>query len=152
VHVPIVRRFRKAAAQQNWFAVAIDFTILVAGVFLGLQANNWNQERLKRELAKSYRSRLIDDLTASERAAMASVRYYTDVRTHALAALTALNGPKEGLGTPFLIDAYEAMQMWPRSGKHSTYDEILSSGDAELMGSPVVRDRISNFYWTDCCR
>jgi hypothetical protein len=145
--VPIARRFQRAAAEHNWFAVAIDLAIVVLGVFLGFQANNWNQERLKRDLAKSYRNRLIGDLAASEQAAIGSVRYYTDVRSHALAALGALDAPKATLGTPFLVDAYEAMQLWPRSGKHSTYDEILASGDAELMGPPVVRGRISNFYW-----
>lgn len=145
--MPIARRFQRAAAEHNWFAAAIDLAIVVAGVFLGFQANNWNQDRLKRDLAKSYRSRLIQDLAATEGAAAASVRYYSDVRVHALAALAALDRPKVTLGTPFLIDAYDASQLWPRSAKHSTYDEILSSGDAELMGSPEVRDRISNFYW-----
>jgi hypothetical protein len=90
---------------------------------------------------------LIEDLAIMERAMRASVSYYSDVRTHALAALEALDRPKRTLGTPFLIDAYQATQLWPRSAKHSTYDEILSSGDADLMGPPVVRDRISNFYW-----
>ena len=35
--------------QQNWFALAAEFLIVVSGVFLGLQAANWKEERQERE-------------------------------------------------------------------------------------------------------
>jgi hypothetical protein len=132
---------------HGWREFLKEYAIIVLGVLTALALDQGVQWLQWRQKADQTRSRLIEDLAASERAAVASTRYYADVRTHALAALTALDRPKERLGAPFLIDAYEAMQLWPRSGKHSTYDEIMSSGHAELLGPPVVRDRISNFYW-----
>lgn len=33
---------------QNWFAAAIDFAIVVFGVFIGIQVSNWNAARLER--------------------------------------------------------------------------------------------------------
>jgi len=33
---------------QNWFAVFIDFLIVVVGVFIGIQVANWNEVRLNR--------------------------------------------------------------------------------------------------------
>ena len=30
---------------HNWLAVLIEFVIVVAGVFVGLQVNNWNADR-----------------------------------------------------------------------------------------------------------
>ena len=35
--------------EQNWFALAAELVIVVVGVFLGLQAANWNEERLDRK-------------------------------------------------------------------------------------------------------
>ncbi|MXO96398.1 hypothetical protein GRI34_08215 [Erythrobacter aquimaris] len=35
--------------EQNWFALAAEFLIVVSGVFLGLQAANWKEERQERE-------------------------------------------------------------------------------------------------------
>ena len=35
--------------EQNWFALAAEFVIVVAGVFLGIQAANWNEERQERK-------------------------------------------------------------------------------------------------------
>lgn len=142
----VFAKLRKRFAEQDWFAVAIELAIVGIGVFLGLQANNWNEARIDRERAASYRSRLINDLQATEAAARAGIAYYTDVHAHALATLNALDRPADTLGVAFLVDAYQATQIFSRAGKHSTYDEILSSGNAELIGSPDLRERLANFY------
>ena len=38
----LLRRISKHVKDQNWFAVFIDFAIVVVGVFIGLQVANWN--------------------------------------------------------------------------------------------------------------
>ncbi len=40
----VIAHFRK----QEWTAIAIDFVIVVFGVFVGLQVNNWNEARAER--------------------------------------------------------------------------------------------------------
>ena len=44
--------------EQNWFALAAEFIIVVSGVFLGLQAANWKEERQEREDEKTILTRL----------------------------------------------------------------------------------------------
>ena len=39
----LLRRITKHVREQNWFAVALDFFIVVIGVFIGLQVSNWNE-------------------------------------------------------------------------------------------------------------
>lgn len=41
----ILRRLVENLNQQNWTAIAIEFVLLVLGVFLGIQVSNWNAER-----------------------------------------------------------------------------------------------------------
>ncbi len=41
----ILRRLSKHVKDQNWFAVALDFVIVV-GVLIGLQVNSWNVWRV----------------------------------------------------------------------------------------------------------
>jgi hypothetical protein len=41
----LLRRITKHVTDQNWFAVFIDFLIVVVGVFIGIQVANWNDER-----------------------------------------------------------------------------------------------------------
>ena len=54
----ILRRVITHVRQQEWTAIAIDFVIVVAGVFVGLQVANWNTDRQNRALAHGYLQRL----------------------------------------------------------------------------------------------
>ncbi|MEP1144977.1 MAG: hypothetical protein ABJH52_14755 [Henriciella sp.] len=38
----LLRRITKHVKEQNWFAVGLDFVIVVVGVFIGIQVANWN--------------------------------------------------------------------------------------------------------------
>jgi hypothetical protein len=142
----ILRRIREHVAHHNWFAVAIDFVIVLAGVFLGLQASNWNQGRLERRQAREYRAMLIDDLGANLANMDVRRTYYQWVRREGLATLAALDRPDSELGEQFLVDAYQASQIQPWSLKRNTYDEILSVGAMGSLGGPMLRDRIANYY------
>jgi hypothetical protein len=43
----ILRRVTRHVKDENWFAVGLDFVIVVVGVFIGIQVANWNDERLE---------------------------------------------------------------------------------------------------------
>lgn len=61
----ILRRIATAIRTQNWFTVFIEFALVVAGVLVALQLDNWNQERKNRALELVYLQRLHDDLNRS---------------------------------------------------------------------------------------
>lgn len=58
----ILRSLTQHVRDQNWFAVALDFFIVVFGVFIGLQVNNWNAARADRDLIDRYVAQLVDDI------------------------------------------------------------------------------------------
>jgi len=41
----ILQRISTAIRQQNWFAVALEFVIVIAGVVIGFQVTAWNGAR-----------------------------------------------------------------------------------------------------------
>ena len=43
----ILRRVTQHVKGENWFAVGLDFVIVVVGVFIGIQVANWNEARLE---------------------------------------------------------------------------------------------------------
>ena len=143
----VIRRIREHVTELNWFAVLIDLSIVVAGVFLGTQANNWNQARIDRDKGHAYRVRLVEELRTTEQGMRGMKLYYTDARSHALAALAVLRTTGSAVGEAFLVDSYQATQVLPRAARHSTYDEILQSGSLELIGTPDERARLANYYW-----
>jgi hypothetical protein len=62
----ILRRLTQHVKDQNWFAVGLDFVIVVVGVFLGFQVTEWNAQRLARLDEQSLIERLTDEFTTLE--------------------------------------------------------------------------------------
>ena len=57
----ILRSLTKHVKDQNWFAVGLDFFIVVVGVFIGLQVQQWATERDTRQQEAVYIERLHDE-------------------------------------------------------------------------------------------
>ena len=140
-----VRRFRDHVAEHNWFAVAVDVLVVVLGVFLGMQANNWNEDRLDRKRGEQYRHRLIDDLEANEEDFRTRTIYYRQVRDLGYATLQDLRHPTAD-PAGFLSDAFKAGNILPRATQRATYDEILAAGALGLLGDESIRRRIMTYY------
>jgi hypothetical protein len=62
-----IRRLGEAIAQQNWFVVLIELLVLVAGVYIGLQADDWNQARKDRNDEQHFLVTLHEDILLAER-------------------------------------------------------------------------------------
>lgn len=60
----ILRRLSTAIREQNWFAVVLEFVILILGVVMGFQVNAWNEARQERNREAEYLYRLDVELTA----------------------------------------------------------------------------------------
>lgn len=144
----ILRRITKHVREQNWAAIAIDFVIVVTGVFLGIQVGDWNDGRQDRA---GYERALVD-LRASawdayahahERVSIASCRQAEYNRVGRL--LIEGNGAWSGLeqrdyasrGTSALQDVIRSPQR-PRTA--TLWDTELGRGTYDLMTS---KDRLA---------
>ena len=58
----ILRSVTKHVKDQNWFAVFIDFLIVVVGVFIGIQVANWNEGRAYNQQEAQLLSSLKNDI------------------------------------------------------------------------------------------
>jgi hypothetical protein len=142
----VIRRIREHVATHNWFAVGVDLVIVVAGVFLGTQANNWNEARIERAAGAESRREIIDDLRNNEVDIESRKIYYGAVRRHALDALRAIESAGRPRGEPFLINAYEASQVWARPLVRAGYDEMTNAGLSRRVGDRETRSRLTTYY------
>jgi hypothetical protein len=60
----ILRRITEHVKAQNWFAVGLDFVIVVIGVFIGIQVSNWNAARAERADERVLLERLHEETRA----------------------------------------------------------------------------------------
>ncbi|WP_323761934.1 hypothetical protein [Maricaulis sp.] len=59
----ILSRLTAAIRQQNWFAVALEFIIVIAGVVIGFQITAWNAARAETAREAAYLQQLDVELT-----------------------------------------------------------------------------------------
>jgi hypothetical protein len=117
-------------------AIAIEFVLLVVGVFLGIQVANWNAERETNKTSAVFTERLKDDLRAEAWRYQFLLEYYRDVRDAAEATADAISGQAPLSNEAFLITAYRATQYKQGASRRATYDELISTGNIGL-----IRDR-----------
>lgn len=144
----ILRRVIEHVRAQNWFAVAIDFVIVVLGVFLGIQIGNWNAAEADARLGRDYVERLLRDLREDETAVRAEEAYYSAVldsvqRTDAL--LKGADADPRAL----VINAYRASEVSYSAPVRSTWDEIVSAGHLALLPDGAAGKGLAQYYAFD---
>ena len=142
----LLRRITKHLRDQDWFAVFVDFIIVVAGILIAFQITEWNEERQQKITANNYIERLREDLLANQEDISQRIVYFSKTRSHALDALTSLDKDVEQLGVQFLVDIYQTSQILPRDVGRDSYDEILSVGANNALADLEVRKRLANHY------
>ena len=57
----LLRNITKHVRDQNWFAVFLDFFIVIMGILIAFQISNWNASQAENKLKSLVEKRLITD-------------------------------------------------------------------------------------------
>lgn len=144
----ILRRIIAHVRKQEWTAIAIDFLIVVVGVFIGIQVSNWNTARSERQRGIELAERLTSDLRTEAWFLSNFEEYYDDVRDNAERALAVLEGRASASDQALLVSAYRATQYVSALRARSTYDEIISTGAIGLISDQALRETANLVYTT----
>ncbi len=137
----VIAHFRK----QEWTAIAIDFVIVVVGVFVGLQVNNWNEARADTRLGADYTVRLISELQKDLEAAHNLLGYYDHVLDSIVEA-DRLLAASESDPQALVIAAYRASEFNNNPPNSATWDEVVSAGQISLLPNAAVEGGLSDYY------
>jgi len=144
----ILRRVIEHVKEQNWTAVALDFFIVVVGVFIGIQVANWNEARGDRALGEDYVQRLTADLERDFVATSDILNYYQAVRDSIVEADRLLS-TDDGDARQLVIAAYRASEFASTPPNRATWDQIVSSGHLGLLPDGAVGSDLSEYYTFD---
>lgn len=143
----LLRRVIEHVKDQNWTAVALDFVIVVVGVFIGIQVSNWNDVRALNNRAEQSLIELRNDFTAIDSAAVELIGFYEGL-VHDLEML--VNAIHSGEIDPDNVDAIKAALAYgdvfadppPLSG---TFRDLESSGTLTLIHNRDLRLRLIEY-------
>ena len=143
----LLRRVIEEVKRQNWTAIAIDFVIVVTGVFVGLQAQQWYAESARSVADSRYLERLhsevLELISIRERMFEPRARNFADIRT-ASAKLFAPDAAEDlSLGECAAIQLSHIYTA-PTTAI-PTIGELLSAGRLDSLSSPGVRAAITRY-------
>ena len=142
----ILRRMTANFRKQDWTAVVAELVVVVAGVFIGLQASNWNENRQTDAKAAVFTQHLIEDLREEAWDYQLMIEYNQQVRTSAERAEGALTGAVPLDDEALLVAAYRASQYKQKIRRRTTYDELISTGAIGLIRDRQLRDLAMRVY------
>jgi hypothetical protein len=138
------RRVAEHMKSQNWSAIGVEFLIVVLGVFVGIQAANWNSARLDR----------VDERRALELLLAEAENHvaYTGLVIHRAAemqqdraAAAALLAARSGSNADAVTGLANMTVFRDMTPIVAAYDELTASGDITLLRSPEVRSALAMF-------
>lgn len=144
----ILRRISIAIRRQDWFAVAVELAVVVTGILIAFQVDQWAQARHDRVLERDYLHRLRDDLEI-ERQQMKSALGYARDRVLAVRLLERLaDDPSAAIDQPAKVSWAIETASW-RSFPRITafvYRELQSTGAMTLLRSVELRRMLAEHY------
>jgi len=143
----LLRSVMEHVKTQNWTAVGIDLVIVVLGVFMGLQVQEWNVARADRNAEQLALERLIveyekniailaEEKTKSERALAG-----TEVLLKMIAPEPDPGITDETVVEP-LMDCLQNAKFVPALG---VTNSLVASGDLRLIGDPEIQRMLTQW-------
>ena len=160
----ILRRFSQSLKEQNWAAIWIEFILLVAGVFLGIQVANWNESRKDSVQEAAYLKNLAEDI----RSDIIEIDETIAISIWRMSVLEALILKSTGERLPVSFKLPNGIVEVPKiptytdienksaglvyvnirtiDGNRSTYETIINTGGIRLIQDEKLLKKIQNYY------
>jgi hypothetical protein len=140
----LLRRFTKHFAEQNWFVVSLDVLVVVLGIFLGMQVNEWNNNRHLRSDEAQYLRALEVDIRASKDHL---VERLERLDKQSLGLDVILAAASEGIDDLSDIDAARAIHNGLNSAailpvQLRTYDDLKGANAIAVLKNIDLRHRL----------
>jgi len=143
----LLRRVIEHVKHQNWTAVALDFVIVVMGVFIGIQVSNWNEARADHEEGRQLLTRLYEEtgsLLEIQRAEYAA----QSPRAELMSPINALlfdQSPESALTD--VECRLIAISHWlpAPTDELPVLDEAVSTGGGDLISNGNVKENLRAF-------
>lgn len=139
----LLRRITQHVRNQNWFALFLDFIIVVVGVFIGIQVANWNQALKDKQDELIYLERMHEDIRFAKTFAEETINRRLQHFERSVTTIDFLKKDKSELSNEY-VDC-----VFPSSNNIqidlpfiNTIKELLETGKVNLLSDAKLRSEI----------
>lgn len=154
--ITFFRRVRQQLLSESKFSKYLVYAIgeivlVVIGILIALQINNWNQNQLNKQKESQYYERLLEDVREEKAILEAVINYSYQVVHHAKKAVLVFENSPTASSNPIenLVDMYQASQLQDPNPASSTYKELIASGQINLLQNDKLKSTLMRYYETD---
>jgi len=150
----VLRPFRENSLSKQKYAKYVGYALgeimlIVVGILVALQLDNWNQNRKAIAQAAIWRAAIVEDLRSTQRNLKWRISYYEQALAFAETTLPALQN-NESLsaeqGWRTVLGAFQAGQIMPFRVSGPTYREVQAAGALDSVGSRGALTKLANYY------
>jgi hypothetical protein len=143
----LLRRFLTHFKTQNWTAIIVEFLIVVVGIFVGLQVDQWNQERKERVLESQYVLSIKRDLQADIAELDRTIELARKRAQSGRLLITSLNENRiDSNPTEFVWAVYNSLWLNYPSYTRTTVDELSSTGNLRIIRDESLKSSLAEYY------
>ena len=159
----LLRRITEHVKAQNWFAVFLDFLIVVVGILIAFQITEWNEARADRQKEVEFFESVLENLR-SDLAEYDSTLTVTEWR---MSAINQINREITGTDIPHSLinplEVQEIIEPTPEfdfgtagptaiaflatfEGDRSAFDALISTGDIRIIRNKKLLKELQDYY------
>lgn len=150
----ILDNLTRALKSQNWLAAGIEFVIVVCGLFVGLQLQNWNEDRLSRIQAARIEQDALECLLSEAETNVAVLRseqlFFRAMGPYREAFAAYLSPAVDGASDEAVLRIGHRAMTFARTVRlgDTVFDELAADGALAAFSSDDVRAELSRFRST----
>ncbi len=150
--IPFFRRIRKQLAESNkpfqYLRYAIgEIVLVVIGILIALQINNWNENRKDKILQLNYTQQLSNNLKKDILVLKESIElnnFFDDESYYLLDyILNKLTNPDS---LRLAIATHTASGMETHKSNPSVYNDLINTGNLNLYHDPIFKELLNNYF------
>ena len=143
----LLRSITKHVKDQNWFAVALDFFIVVVGILIAFQITNWNEARASKLQETAILEQLHDEYSEIRRALQKQITIregYTDSLKKLIFGLEG-SGP---IPDEFSIKSalIAARSTGRRPAASAAYLQLTANGDLARLSNEELKQVLIRYH------
>jgi hypothetical protein len=141
----ILRKFKQHIEAENWFAVSVDFLVIVVGIFVGLQVEGWNQSRKDSQVEIYYLERMMEDMEVTIDLNYEQINRLEGMAFNTNVVLTSIlvcKIPPDDADT-FAFGLFQLAKFTSQALITNTFTELIDTGNLNLISSRKLRQAIS---------
>jgi hypothetical protein len=140
----LLRRLNQHIKNQNWFAVGLDLLIVIVGVYIGLQVQQWTNDREREQREAKYLERLHEEVLMTSELREENVARRISTLNNLGVAREFFIGEREsdGLGPSACLALATVSVMSKVTADLPTVAELLSAGQLDTLASADVRGSV----------